>query len=67
MDSYMFQTVGHDAIEWLATCFGLPLIRKELKRDSKAIGNDYVVTDDDEVEDLFELLLDVKVCSFQWG
>jgi len=61
MDSYMFQTVGHDAIEWVAACFGLPLIRRELLRDSKAIGNDYVRTEDDEVEDLYELLLQVKV------
>lgn len=31
MDSFCFQTVGHDVIAAYAECLGLPLIRQELR------------------------------------
>ncbi|KAI8803054.1 hypothetical protein BJ742DRAFT_830429 [Cladochytrium replicatum] len=61
LDSFMFQTVGHDAIELYAQCMELPLFRRELKRTSVAQEASYVPTEGDEVEDLFDLLAQVKV------
>ncbi|KAJ3299867.1 ATP binding domain 4 [Borealophlyctis nickersoniae] len=60
LDSYMYQTVGHDAIELYAGCMNLPLFRREIRGSSKEQGADYMPTLDDEVEDLFALLSDVK-------
>lgn len=64
LDSYMYQTVGHQGIEILAKAMGLPLYRKITKGQSKQIGKNYVPTDEDEVEDLFELLNWTKVSLF---
>ncbi|XP_062580871.1 uncharacterized protein LOC134242764 [Saccostrea cucullata] len=60
MDSYMFQTVGHHGIDLYAEAIGLPLYRHTIHGSSKSIGRDYTVTEDDEVEDLFNLLKKVK-------
>lgn len=56
LDSYMYQTVGHMGIEKLAEAMELPLYRMETKGLSTQTGKNYVPTDDDEVEDLFNLL-----------
>lgn len=56
LDSYMYQTVGHMGIEKLAEAMELPLYRMETKGLSTQTGKHYVPTDDDEVEDLFNLL-----------
>ncbi|XP_041354592.1 diphthine--ammonia ligase-like [Gigantopelta aegis] len=56
VDSYMFQTVGHHAIDVYAEAMGLPLYRRTISGFSKEIGRDYRPTVDDEVEDLYELL-----------
>ncbi|KAI8920776.1 hypothetical protein DFJ77DRAFT_447308 [Powellomyces hirtus] len=60
LDSYMYQTVGHDAIDLYGECMGLPLFRREIKGTSVSQGSDYCLTENDEVEDLFELLSNVK-------
>ncbi|KND01955.1 TIGR00289 family protein [Spizellomyces punctatus DAOM BR117] len=60
LDSYMYQTVGHDAIELYRDCMNLPLFRREIRGEARAQGADYRPTVDDEVEDLYELLSAVK-------
>ncbi|XP_048734768.2 uncharacterized protein LOC125650470 [Ostrea edulis] len=60
LDSYMFQTVGHHGIDLYAEAVGLPLYRHTIQGSSKAIGKDYMVTENDEVEDLFQLLRLIK-------
>lgn len=63
LDSYMWQTVGHMGIEKLAEAMELPLYRRETSGKSDQIGKYYEpVSEDDEVEDLFTLLKQVKVC-----
>ena len=52
LDSYMYQTVGHNLIGAYAECMGLPLFRKRLGGTSKSIGMTYERTEGDEVEDL---------------
>ncbi|XP_052270869.1 uncharacterized protein LOC127871748 isoform X1 [Dreissena polymorpha] len=60
IDSYMYQSVGHNAIDLYAEAMGLPLYRREILGSSKVTGRDYHPTSDDEVEDLYELLKTVK-------
>lgn len=59
----MYQTVGHMGIEILAKAMGLPLYRQETKGKSTQTGKHYVPTDNDEVEDLYNLLATCKVSS----
>jgi diphthine-ammonia ligase len=61
LDSFMYQTVGHDAIHFYAECMELPLYRREILGSSVLLTPDYVVTRDDETEDLLFLLQDVLV------
>ena len=63
LDSYMYQTVGHQAIEMLAKAMALPLYRRYIKGGSLNQSRDYDVTQDDEVEDLYHLLNSIKVRS----
>jgi diphthine-ammonia ligase len=61
LDSYCFQTVGHSVISAYAQCMGVPLHRGTISRGgSKNQEMVYDVTQDDEVEDLFQLLAEVK-------
>jgi diphthine-ammonia ligase len=57
----MYQTVGHMGIETLALAMELPLFRKSTFGVTTQKGKDYEPTEDDEVEDLYELLKQVKV------
>eukprot|EP00729_Bicosta_minor_P025558 gene25558-24601_t len=59
MDSFMYQTVGHEAIELIAQAMELPLIRRDIVGGSVAVDMGYTKTDGDEVEDLYMLLQDV--------
>ncbi|KAK4886058.1 hypothetical protein RN001_002329 [Aquatica leii] len=61
IDSYMYQSVGHEAIEFMATAMDLPLFRKEITGSSTNLNINYSPTKNDEVEDLFELLQKVKL------
>lgn len=56
----MYQTVGHMGITKMAEAMDLPLYRSETKGLSKQTGKHYVPTDDDEVEDLYNLLKQIK-------
>ncbi|KAJ8331022.1 hypothetical protein O5D80_001032 [Batrachochytrium dendrobatidis] len=59
LDSYMFQTVGHDVISNYSECMDIPLFRQDLAHRSVDINATYTLNDNDEVEDLFQLLLKV--------
>lgn len=61
LDSFMYQTVGHMGIEMLAEAMELPLYRKTTSGLTSQRGKNYEPTEDDEVEDLYELLKQVKV------
>lgn len=61
LDSYMYQTVGHQAIDLYAEAMDLPLYRRTIQGSSLDTSKNYTKTDGDEVEDLYELLHLVKV------
>ncbi|KAG7466191.1 hypothetical protein MATL_G00162180 [Megalops atlanticus] len=60
LDSYMYQTVGHQAIDLYAEAMGLPLYRRTIEGTSLDVGREYSQRDGDEVEDLYHLLKLVK-------
>ncbi|KAK8937127.1 hypothetical protein KSP39_PZI012557 [Platanthera zijinensis] len=60
LDSYMYQTVGHQIVIGYAECMGLPLFRRRIHGSSCNKELNYRVTPGDEVEDLFVLLNAVK-------
>ena len=59
-DSFMFQTCGTPLLPAIAEALGIPLIHRELKGKSSCKTMTYTVTEKDEVEDLYELLLEAK-------
>ncbi|CDR99919.1 hypothetical protein, partial [Sporisorium scitamineum] len=67
LDSYMYQTVGHDAVHLVAEAMQLPLYRRVIKGTAINQCSEYgsrtassSSTSEDETEDLYHLLLDVK-------
>ncbi|KAG2444776.1 hypothetical protein HXX76_001519 [Chlamydomonas incerta] len=60
LDSFCFQTVGHQLVAAYSACMGLPLFRKRISGTSALQDLGYTPTDGDEVEDLFQLLSYVK-------
>ncbi|XP_075783127.1 diphthine--ammonia ligase isoform X1 [Pelodiscus sinensis] len=60
LDSYMYQTVGHHAIDLYAEAMDLPLYRHTIKGTSVDTGRVYTICEGDEVEDLYHLLKLVK-------
>ncbi|XP_076442898.1 uncharacterized protein LOC143281556 [Babylonia areolata] len=60
LDSYMYQTVGHQAIELYAEAMGLPLYRHVIQGTALDTGRDYIPQDSDEVEDLYQLLSKIQ-------
>ncbi|XP_048830097.1 diphthine--ammonia ligase isoform X3 [Brienomyrus brachyistius] len=60
LDSYMYQTVGHQAINLYAEALGLPLYRRVIEGSSLNIGRGYRQREGDEVEDMYHLLKQVK-------
>uniref|UniRef100_A0A8C7MEE4 Diphthine--ammonia ligase n=1 Tax=Oncorhynchus kisutch TaxID=8019 RepID=A0A8C7MEE4_ONCKI len=56
LDSYMYQTVGHQAIDLYAEAMDLPLYRRTIQGSSLDTGRNYSQTEGDEVEDLYHLL-----------
>ena len=59
-DSYMYQTVGHEFIDLYAEAMNLPLFRRTIAGKPIVIEMEYNKHMDDEVEDLFQLLSDIK-------
>ncbi|KAH9489051.1 Diphthine--ammonia ligase [Bulinus truncatus] len=60
IDSYMFQTVGHMAVDLYAEAMDLQLFSGIIKGSSVCTGRSYEPNADDEVEDLFQLLQTIK-------
>ncbi|EFJ40149.1 hypothetical protein VOLCADRAFT_32944, partial [Volvox carteri f. nagariensis] len=60
LDSFCFQTVGHQLIGAYAACMGIPLFRKRISGTSSVQDLGYTPTEGDEVEDLYQLLAYVK-------
>ena len=64
MNSFMYQTVGHQVIPWYADALGLPIYRREIQGSAVQAGRYYDTSEprlrvDDETEDLFQLLQEV--------
>ncbi|KAI4462634.1 hypothetical protein MML48_4g00017527 [Holotrichia oblita] len=60
IDSYMYQSVGYEAIDLIAQALDLPLFRIDTHGTSYQQGKTYAPTENDEVEDLFSLLRDIR-------
>lgn len=60
IDSYMYQSVGHEAIQMYAEAMMLPLFQDEISGAPLNQKGDYTVTEGDEVEDLYKLMRKVK-------
>lgn len=61
MNSFMYQTAGHTALPFFEECFGVPLLRRPINGTAVSQKLDYLaLVDNDEVEDLYLLLKDVK-------
>eukprot|EP01060_Flectonema_neradi_P035547 TRINITY_DN6577_c0_g1_i5.p1 TRINITY_DN6577_c0_g1~~TRINITY_DN6577_c0_g1_i5.p1 ORF type:complete len:622 (+),score=118.94 TRINITY_DN6577_c0_g1_i5:38-1903(+) len=64
LDSFCFQTVGHNHVDKIASAMGLPLVKGTIKRDtSKVQCMAYPARpsdQEDEVERLYDLLSEVK-------
>ncbi|XAR60041.1 Diphthine--ammonia ligase [Bertholletia excelsa] len=60
LDSYMYQTVGHQIVVSYAKCIGVPLFRRRIQGSTRQHKLSYTMTPGDEVEDLFILLNEVK-------
>ncbi|XP_075700979.1 diphthine--ammonia ligase [Rhinoderma darwinii] len=60
LDSYMYQTVGYQALGLYAEAMALPLYRATLSGSSLNTGRGYTPQEGDEVEDLYRLLKKVK-------
>ncbi|OVA02365.1 DUF71 domain [Macleaya cordata] len=60
LDSYMYQTVGHQIVLGYAKCTGLPLFRRRIQGSTRHQKLSYRMTEGDEVEDMLILLSEVK-------
>lgn len=67
IDSFMYQTVGHQAITAFADALEKPLFRKSIS--GKPVNQEYDYNkpvDSDEVEDLYQLLVQIKNTGIQF-
>lgn len=60
LDSFMYQTVGHQAIVYIARSLELPLFQANITNTTKNTNLDYEESATDEVEDLYTLLHDIR-------
>lgn len=60
LDSYMYQSVGHNAIGLYAEAMGLPLYQQDIEGTAINKEFEYTPTVGDEVEDLLQLLLRIR-------
>ncbi|CCK67976.1 diphthine--ammonia ligase KNAG_0A02870 [Huiozyma naganishii CBS 8797] len=61
LDSFMFQTIGFDIVQFYERCCGVPLFTHTISLGgSKNVSMNYIKTKDDEIEDLYQLLSKVK-------
>lgn len=61
LDSFMFQTVGTVMVPAISNSLKVPLVTRELTGKSLCKNLTYSLTQQDEVEDLYELLLEAKL------
>lgn len=61
LDLFMFQTVGHDVIDHYRECVDVPLYRQAITGTSANVALEYEPTQNDEIEDLYLLLQEVKL------
>lgn len=60
IDSFMFQTVGHTIIEKYLECLDVPLYRHTISKGGSVNQDlEYAATQNDEVEDLYDLMRQV--------
>lgn len=57
----MYQSVGHNVLDLYASAMDLPLFRADIKGKALNQNFDYLPTEGDEVEDLYRLLVEIKV------
>ena len=57
----MYQTVGSEMVDAIAQCLNLPLYKKTLSLKPVNLKLEYEETENDEVEDLFILIKEIKV------
>ncbi|KFD63685.1 hypothetical protein M514_06601 [Trichuris suis] len=60
LDSYMFQTVGHEAVPFISCAMSLPILRRTICGHSVVCDMQYSPNEQDEVEDLFSLMKEAK-------
>ncbi|KAM7300134.1 diphthine--ammonia ligase [Ixodes scapularis] len=60
LDSYMYQSVGHEVLGYYAEAMGLPLFQDDITGKPHNQDREYAVTEGDEVEDLFRLMSTAK-------
>ncbi|GLE02558.1 hypothetical protein PINS_up011396 [Pythium insidiosum] len=61
IDSFMFQSVGHNVVRMIAECMDVPLVEGTITGTAVTTDIDYSASaEGDEVEDLYRLLADVK-------
>ncbi len=61
MNSFMYQTAACNVLDAFPECLGVPLIREPIRGKAAVQSLNYSCAEEDEVEDLFRLLLAVKV------
>ena len=60
IDSYMYQSVGSEICSSIAECLNVPIIIKEIKGTPINKDLEYKETEEDEVEDLYNLIKEAK-------
>lgn len=60
IDSFMFQTVGHEVIDYYSECLDVPIYRQEITGKSRNQELEYRITEEDEIEDLFKLISTIQ-------
>ncbi|XP_065674368.1 uncharacterized protein LOC100205848 isoform X4 [Hydra vulgaris] len=56
MDSYMYQTVGHNVVELYSEALGVPLFQQSILGSAVCQSSIYKIDKHDEVEDMYRLL-----------
>lgn len=66
LDSFMYQTVGHQAIAAYAEATGIPLFRRQITGRPLSQSIEYTQKEGDEVEDLYDLLIDIRKSGIEY-
>lgn len=59
-NSFMYQTVGQNAIQLYAEAIGVPLFQRVISGTPINLTLKYTAVEGDEVEDMYQLLLDIR-------